>query len=164
MVETDRFKDAQDSSYGGFASALDEVRAGGKRGHWIWYVFPQLGGLGMSEAAQTFGIDGEEEAEEYLRDPELRDRYLTIAHAVAEQLRSGKTLRALMGSDIDAKKTVSSLTLFGHAAAKLRDTEDIEDIAAYGAVATVADELLALAAAQGYPPCAYTLRNLRGLT
>ena len=48
--------------FAGFASALDELRAGRKRGHWIWYVFPQIGGLGSSGLSQRFAIDGEEEA------------------------------------------------------------------------------------------------------
>jgi len=94
---------------------------------------------------------------EFLRDPELRSRYLAIAQAVAEQLRSGKSLRALMASDIDARKVVSSLTLFRHVARKLFEAEGT---AAYSSVADVADDVLAAAAAQGYPPCAYTLQRL----
>ena len=160
MAALDRFKDAQDSPHEGFVSALDEVRTGGKTGHWIWYVFPQIRGLGTSGAAQAFAIDGEEEAAAFLRDAVLRSRFLTIAQAVGEQLKTGKALRALMGSEIDAKKVVSSLTLFGHVSRKLHDTEGID---AHGSVATVADEVLSLAATQGYPPCAYTLRRLRGM-
>ena len=161
MAGLDRFREAQNSSYEGFDSALEEVRTGGKSGHWIWYVFPQISRLGRSHDSQTFAIDGEEEAVEFLRDLELRSRLLTIAHAVAEQLRTGKALSALMGSDIDAKKVVSSLTLFGHVAKKLHQTEGVD---AYGSIATVADEVLALAAPQGYPPCAYTLRRIRGMS
>jgi uncharacterized protein (DUF1810 family) len=157
----ERFRDAQDSSHEGFESALDELRAGRKSGHWIWYVFPQISGLGTSGPSQTFGIDGEVEAEKFLRDPELRSRYLAIAQAVADQLRAGKALRALMGSDIDAKKVVSSLTLFRHVARKLHDAEGI---GAYSSVASVADQVLAVAATQGYPPCPYTLQRLRGTT
>jgi uncharacterized protein (DUF1810 family) len=157
MAELDRFRDAQDSSYEGFESALDEVRSGRKSGHWIWYVFPQIGGLGTSGASQKYAIDGEAEALEFLRDPELRSRYLTIARAVAAQLKAGKPLRALMGSDIDAKKVVSSLTLFGYVSKKIHDTEGTDSCRS---VAAVADELLTLAAAQGYQPCAYTLRRI----
>lgn len=152
MAGLDRFRDAQDSPYDGFESALDEVRTGGKSGHWIWYVFPQISGLGTSGASQTFAIDSEEEAVEFLRDSELRSRFVTIAQAVAEQLKKGKALRALMGSDIDAKKVVSSLTLFGHVSERLQGTEGID---AYRSVATVADEVLTMAAAQGYPPCTH---------
>ena len=159
----ERFREAQNSSYEGFESALGELRTGRKSGHWIWYVFPQINGLGMSGASQTFAINGEDEAVEFLRDSELRSRLLTIANAVAEQLRTGKakSLLALMGSDTDAKKVVSSLTLFGHVAKKLHQTEGVDT---YSSIATVADEVLELAASQGYPECAYTLRRIRGMT
>jgi hypothetical protein len=63
-----------------------------------------------------------------------------------------------MGSDIDARKVVSSLTLFRHVAKTLHEVEGID---AYGEIARVADDVLAVAASQGYPPCAYTLRRLR---
>lgn len=160
MSRLDRFRDAQNSSDAGFESALDELRRGRKSGHWIWYIFPQIAGLGTSDAARTFALEGEEEAAEFLRDTELRSRLLTIASAVADQLRTGRTqsLRALMGSDIDARKVVSSLTLFGHVAKTLHDSDDTD---AYRSIATVADDVLALAASQGYPPCSYTLRRLR---
>jgi uncharacterized protein (DUF1810 family) len=160
MSRLERFREAQNASYAGFESALHELQSGGKRGHWIWYVFPQIDGLGVSGASQAFALDGEEEAAEFLRDSELRSRLLTISGAVAEQLSTGRvaSLRALMGSDIDARKVVSSLTLFGHVARKLHEVEDLD---AYGALAKVADDVLALAAAQGYPPCTYTLKRLR---
>lgn len=145
--------------YGGFESALDEIRGGAKRGHWIWYVLPQLGGLGSSHYSQIFAIDGLNEAVEFLQDLELRSRYLTIIQAIAAQLEAGKPLRALMGSDIDTKKVVSSLTLFGHVAKKLHDAEGID---AYRSIAILADEMLAVAATQGYPPCVYTLQYLQG--
>jgi uncharacterized protein (DUF1810 family) len=153
-----RFKSAQNAAEAGFASALDEIHSGGKQGHWIWYVFPQLSGLGMSAFSRTFGIDGEDEAIEYLRDSELRSRLLTITSAVAERLE-GKalSLRALMGSEVDARKVVSSLTLFGNVAKKLHAKEGVD---AYRQLAQAADDVLAAAAAEGYPPCAYTLRQL----
>jgi uncharacterized protein (DUF1810 family) len=154
----DRFRNAQNSSYEGFESALDEVRSGGKSGHWIWYVFPQIAGLGTSHDSRTFAIDGWDEAVEFLNDSALRSRLFVIARAVAEQLQGGKALRVLMGSDIDAKKVVSSLTLFGHVAKKLHEVDDSD---AYESLAAVADEVLALAATQGYPACAYTLERIR---
>ena len=155
MSRLERFREAQDSPHAGFQSALDELRTGGKRGHWIWYVFPQIEGLGTSAAARTFALDGEEEAVEFLRDQELRSRLLTIAQAVAEELTTGRarSLQALMGSDIDAKKVVSSLTLFRHVARKLHEAEGLE---ACRAIAKVADEVLAVAASQGYSPCSFT--------
>src|SRR4029079_17352418 len=105
MSRLERFKEAQNASHAGFESALAEIRAGGKRGHWIWYIFPQLDGLGTSGNSRAFAIEGEKEAADFLRDLELRSRLLTVATAVAEQLKTGKTpsLRALMASDIDTQ-------------------------------------------------------------
>ena len=155
----ERFRVAQDDPHAGFAAALDELRSGGKRGHWIWYVFPQIDGLGSSPQSQRFALQGQEEAEAYLRDPGLRARYLTIASTVAEQLRSrsAPSLRALMGSEIDAVKLVSSLTLFRHVARTLQAREAHDD---YAAIGEAADYVLTRAAEEGYPPCAHTLRRL----
>ena len=117
-----RFTDAQGQPVTGFETALFEIRAGGKRSHWIWYVFPQLAGLGRSAAAQTYALDDVAEAQDYLRDPLLRTRLLTIATAVAEQLdrQSGPSLERVMGSSIDVAKLVSSMTLFGAVAKHLQ--------------------------------------------
>ena len=158
MSEVQRFKSAQNSAVAGFDSALDEIRSGRKRGHWIWYVFPQATGLGSSVPAQTFAIASVDEARAYLRDVELRSRLLAITVAVADQLATGKvSLPQLMGSEIDALKIVSSLTLFGHIAGELRDTEAHDT---YQALARAAQDVLIAAAEEGYPPCAYTLRFL----
>ena len=158
MSQLQRFKSAQDSAFAGFDSALDEIRSGRKRGHWIWYVFPQVAGLGNSPAAQTFAITSTEEARAYLRDPDLRSRLLSITSAVADQLRSRKvSLRQLMGSEIDALKIVSSLTLFDRVASELQNVEGLD---ACGALSAAAQEVLRLASDEGYPPCAYTLRFL----
>jgi len=161
MSRLERFKVAQNQAHAGFASALEEIRAGAKVGHWIWYIFPQLGGLGSSSASRAFAIDGEEEAIEYLRDPELRSRLLTMTSAVAQQLKTGKarSLRALMGSDIDVQKLVSSLTLFEHVANRLDAVPDHHD--ACRSLAAIAEDVLAAAASEGYPACAYTLERLR---
>jgi uncharacterized protein (DUF1810 family) len=156
MTRVDRFRAAQDRPGTGFAAALREIRSGGKRGHWIWYVFPQLAGLGQSSMAREFAIGGEEEAVEFLRDEELRTRLLTMTAAVAQQLRAGVTLRALMASEIDARKVVSSLTLFGAVARTLRAADEN----AFAALAQAAEDVLATASAQGYPSCAYTLTRL----
>jgi uncharacterized protein (DUF1810 family) len=159
MSHLERFRAAQNAEHAGFAAALAELRSGRKQGHWIWYVFPQIEGLGMSGMTQAFAIAGADEAAEYLRDAELRTRLLTITDAIATQLRGGRvaSLRALMGSDVDARKVVSSLTLFGHVARRLHH---IEGTSAYGAVADAADEVVTMAAAEGYPPCTHTLRRL----
>lgn len=159
MPSIERFRQAQDAPDGGFDAALEELRAGAKSGHWIWYVFPQIDGLGTSGMAQAFALRGETEAIAFLRDPELRSRLVTIAGTVAGQLRAGRveSLRTLMGSDIDARKVVSSLTLFRHVARKLRETDGLAE---YSSIAEIADEVLTTAESQGYPPCAYTLGRL----
>lgn len=158
MSAIERFKSAQDSAFAGFDSALREIRGGRKHGHWIWYVFPQVIGLGSSSHAQTFAIRSADEARDYLRDPELRSRLLSITIAVADRLESGKvSLRELMGSEIDAVKVVSSLTLFRHIASGLHETENLDESQS---LAVAAQRVLTIAAKDGYPPCAYTLRFL----
>ena len=157
MARLERFRSAQDAAEGGFASALAEIRAGAKTGHWIWYVFPQLSGLGASAQARFYALADEDEAIEYLRDPVLRSRLLTIAAAVAEQLRAGMSLPALMGSAIDTRKIVSSLTLFEHVEKKLHRVTSGDKA---DSLAAVANDVLAAAARQGYPRCAFTLERL----
>jgi uncharacterized protein (DUF1810 family) len=140
---------AQGADDAGYRSALDEIQHGHKRSHWIWYVFPQLTGLGQSPIARTYGIAGREEALAYLRHDVLRDRLLEITTAVADGLRKGIPLTTLMGSAIDAKKLVSSMTLFREVATTL-DEE----------IAHAANDVLDQARAQGYAPCEYTLTAL----
>jgi uncharacterized protein (DUF1810 family) len=157
MSALERFKVAQESS-AGFARALDEIKSGRKRGHWIWYVFPQLDGLGRSPMAHRYAIAGEDEAIEYLKDPELRSRLLTIATAVAEQVHvKGLSLTELMGSTVDVLKLVSSLTLFGRVAERLYAAEDLDE---YRWLRVAADQILARAAAEGYGACEHTLKRL----
>src|SRR6187402_2848253 len=103
MSGLDRFKTAQQHQY---ATALGELQAGRKRSHWIWFIFPQLEGLGSSAMARAFAVFGVDEAVEYLRDPVLRERLAAVTHTVAS---SPVPLRELMGSDVDARKLVSSM-------------------------------------------------------
>ena len=152
-----RFREAQDQPGSGFDAALREIRGGAKQGHWIWYIFPQLSGLGMSSVSRTYGIHGLAEAEDYLRDATLRSRLLAIATAVAAHLSQGVSIETLMGSSTDALKLVSSLTLFGHAARELHAAEGLAD---YGALARAAAAVLNAAERQGYGPCEYTLSRL----
>ena len=82
-----RFIHAQDSGgiydgTGTYAEALQEVKAGHKRGHWIWYVFPQMKGLGKSEISEFYGINGREEAKAYIEHPVLKERLVKICKAV----------------------------------------------------------------------------------
>ena len=82
-----RFVHAQDSGglydgTGNYAEALQEVKAGHKCGHWMWYVFPQMKGLGHSEMAEYYGINGREEAKAYIEHPVLKERLVEICEAV----------------------------------------------------------------------------------
>jgi uncharacterized protein (DUF1810 family) len=131
----ERFRTAQSDAHAGFEVALAEIRSGRKQSHWIWYIFPQLTGLGTSSLSQMYAIDGAEEAAEYLKDPVLSERLLTITIAVAEHLDNGVPLATLMGSRIDATKVMSSLTLFGRVAAALRNSDPRETFAALAGVA-----------------------------
>src|SRR4051794_718607 len=103
-----RFVDAQDAG-GTYDAALAELRAGHKRGHWMWFVFPQLAGLGRSAMAQRYAISGPAEARAYLAHPVLGPRLLDCARAVTE-LDTGDPVAVLGG--VDAQKLQSSMTLF----------------------------------------------------
>ena len=103
-----RFVTAQDAS-GTYQRALEELRRGRKASHWMWFVFPQIAGLGFSHMSRTYAISSLEEARAYLQHPLLGPRLRECAAAV---LASGApTPEALMGS-IDAVKLRSSMTLF----------------------------------------------------
>jgi uncharacterized protein (DUF1810 family) len=102
----DRFVAAQANSYD---AALAEIARGAKRSHWMWYIFPQLAGLGRSEMAQFYAISSIDEARAYLAHPLLGRRL--IACVAALQDLTGTTAEAVFGS-VDAMKLRSSLTLF----------------------------------------------------
>src|SRR4051812_2087791 len=108
-MSLDRFRSAQDSPHSGIATALAELEKGRKTSHWIWYVFPQLAGLGRSSTAQFYGIRDFAEAREYLRDSVLRERLVQTIAVVAKKLREGVPLEDLMGGATDSLKLVSSL-------------------------------------------------------
>ena len=153
----ERFRRAQADPLAGFESALREIGSGRKRGHWIWYVFPQVAGLGFSSMSQAYGIVDGAEAEAYLRDAELGPRLVTITGAVAEQVRGGASLTHVLASEVDVQKLVSALTLFGWVAHRLAGT----GLARADELARLADELLLAASVEGYPPCQFTLDRLR---
>jgi uncharacterized protein (DUF1810 family) len=112
----DRFVKAQEKTY---AAALAELRAGEKRGHWIWWVFPQMRGLGTSEYSVFYGIADEAEALAYLSHPVLGARYRECVSVVHGHLcKSGVAPLQLMGSDVDVLKLRSSLQLFLKVAAR----------------------------------------------
>jgi uncharacterized protein (DUF1810 family) len=101
-----RFVSAQ---AGAFGAAIEELRAGRKQTHWMWFVFPQLKGLGVSQAAQFYGISGLEEATAYLEHPVLGPRLESAVAAV--QASPAASLHQLFGSPDDLKFR-SSMTLF----------------------------------------------------
>ena len=102
-----RFLDAQAEDY---EIALDELRAGAKRSHWMWYIFPQLAGLGHSPTAQYYALADVDEARAYLTHAILGQRLRQCLGAILEW--SGKrTAEQILGS-IDALKFRSGLTLF----------------------------------------------------
>lgn len=112
--DVSRFSRAQGAGpLSAYERALAELRAGRKRTHWIWFVLPQLQGLGRSDMAQRYGLDGLAEAQVYLVDPLLRQRLEQVIEVIHHQLQQpDQTLERLMGGELDATKTISSLTLF----------------------------------------------------
>jgi uncharacterized protein (DUF1810 family) len=104
--DLERFVAAQDGAY---ESALAELRAGRKTGHWIWFVLPQVAGLGRSEMSRVYAIGSLAEARAYLAHPVLGPRLRECATALLAA--DGQSAEAMLGS-IDAVKLRSSLTLF----------------------------------------------------
>jgi uncharacterized protein (DUF1810 family) len=107
-----RFIDAQDAG-DTYDQALRELRAGSKRSHWMWFVFPQIAGLGQSETSRHFAVSGLAEAQAYLAHPILGPRLIESASALTE--RDGVSAEQVFGP-VDAQKLRSSMTLFARAA------------------------------------------------
>ncbi|NML63754.1 DUF1810 domain-containing protein [Hymenobacter sp. RP-2-7] len=105
-INLQRFLDAQQRDY---PTALAELRAGRKRSHWMWYIFPQLRGLGYSSTAQYYALANAREAAAYLAHPTLGPRLAEIARALLALPGSNAT--AIMGTPDDLKLR-SSMTLF----------------------------------------------------
>lgn len=101
-----RFVDAQADSY---AAALAELRAGAKRSHWMWFVFPQIAGLGRSATAQFYALGSLDEARAYFAHPVLGPRLVEVTQALL--LHRNRSAEAILGG-VDALKLRSSLTLF----------------------------------------------------
>jgi uncharacterized protein (DUF1810 family) len=110
--DLERFVTAQDAG-GTYDRATAELRRGRKTGHWMWFVFPQIAGLGHSQTSRRFAISSLQEAEAYLRHPVLGPRLLECARLVAEA--QGRDAEQIFGG-IDAQKLRSSMTLFMRAA------------------------------------------------
>jgi uncharacterized protein (DUF1810 family) len=112
MSDLERFVAAQDAG-GTYDQALAELRAGRKTSHWMWFVFPQIAGLGRSGMAQRYAIASLDEARAYLAHPVLGPRLRESAAALLDH--SGTNAEAILGA-IDAMKLRSSMTLFARAA------------------------------------------------
>ena len=106
MTDLQRFIRAQEKDY---AIALSEIKAGRKRSHWMWYIFPQMKGLGFSQMAQHYGVKDLAEATAYLAHPVLGRRLVEIASAFLQL--PGNDATYIMGSPDDLKLR-SSMTLF----------------------------------------------------
>ena len=161
-VEPRPLSNCQDAPHTGFAAALRELKAGRKTGHWIWYVLPQLVGLGRSSTAVYYGLADAQEAADYLRDPILGERLIAAAAAVRSHLAAPNVrpmrIAELMGSEIDALKLVSCMTLLRHVASALYAVDPQPQFAA---MAEHADAILAAAAEQSYSACAHTEEHVR---
>ena len=107
MDDLNRFLDAQEED---FEIALAEIKNGRKRSHWMWYIFPQIAGLGFSYTSKLYAIKDLAEAGDYLQHPILGKRLVEISEALLEI--EGKTAHQIFGSP-DDMKLKSSMTLFG---------------------------------------------------
>ncbi len=110
--DLERFVDAQNAN-GTYDCAVDELRRGRKTSHWMWFVFPQIAGLGQSEMSRRFAISSLDEATAYLEHPVLGPRLKECADLVG--LAQGQSAEQIFGG-IDAQKLHSSMTLFLRAA------------------------------------------------
>ena len=106
VFDLERFVRAQENNY---SDAISELRAGRKRSHWMWYVFPQFSGLGFSPTTIKYSIKSLDEAKAYLRHPVLGERLKECTEAVLAL--DGKTAYEIFGSPDDLKLK-SSMTLF----------------------------------------------------
>jgi uncharacterized protein (DUF1810 family) len=122
-VDLERFITAQDG-LGAYETALGELRAGRKRTHWMWFVFPQIDGLGQSPISRRYAIASLAEAREYLAHPVLGPRLNQSAQVLTKL--SGPTAQEIFGA-IDAMKLRSSMTLFALADPENRAFQGVLD-------------------------------------
>jgi uncharacterized protein (DUF1810 family) len=115
MNDLQRFLEAQEDD---FELALSEIKSGRKESHWMWYIFPQIAGLGFSSTSRFYAIKDLREAEDYLQHPILGERLIEISEALLEI--EGKTAAQIFSSP-DDMKLKSSMTLFG----SLKDTNPV---------------------------------------
>ena len=136
--DLERFAVAQDGG-GTYEFAVAELRAGRKHGHWMWFVFPQVAGLGMSGTSRRYAISSLEEARGYLAHPVLGPRLEECARVLAAL--TGRTAREIFGS-VDEMKLRSSMTLFARAAPGNRLFQEVLDLYFGGSADERTDALL----------------------
>ncbi len=134
----ERFVDAQDQG-ATYQHAVDELRRGQKTSHWIWFIFPQIAGLGRSPTSRHYAISSLEEARNYLRHPVLGRRLLECSEIVATT--EHKTALEIFGP-IDAQKLRSSMTLFMRAAPEQLLFQQVLDRYFEGRPDTATDDLI----------------------
>jgi uncharacterized protein (DUF1810 family) len=136
--DLERFVLAQDAG-GTYHRALEELRNGYKQTHWMWFVFPQVAGLGQSPTSRKYAITSLAEAEAYLRHPVLGPRLVESANAVAAH--AGLSAVRIFGST-DAQKLRSSMTLFLRAAPEEPAFQEVLDRYFDGSPDPATDRLL----------------------
>jgi uncharacterized protein (DUF1810 family) len=134
----ERFVSAQDSGRT-YERAVGELRQGHKTSHWMWFVFPQVAGLGRSQMSQHYAISSLDEAKAYLAHPVLGPRLIECAVIVADSSRA--TATEIFGG-IDAQKLRSSMTLFMRAAPEEMAFRQVLERYFNGAPDTATDELI----------------------
>ena len=121
--ELHRFVDTQDAG-GAYASVVSELRDGRKLSHWMWFIFPQIAGLGRSPTAQRFAISGMPEAQAFRAHPVLGPRLVECARILANL--PGTDAATILGP-VDAQKLRSSMTLFARTAPQERVFQEVLD-------------------------------------
>lgn len=106
MYDLDRFKKAQENT---FEIALKEIKEGNKKSHWMWFIFPQLKGLGNSALASYYGIENLDEAKAYMKDSKLRNNLIKITKVLLDNTSSD--IKSIMGYPDDLKLK-SCMSLF----------------------------------------------------
>lgn len=138
----------QRANQGWHQIALRELRNGRKTSHWMWWVFPQLNGLGTSRLATEYALEDDDEALSFLADPTLLANLVEVTEAVVLALGHGHSPETLMGGQTDVRKLVSSLTLF----ALVCDPEQPPQ----QHLRTLCQQALTALDAHGFPQCSYT--------
>lgn len=119
-IDLERFRRAQRQDVAGQADAVAEIRSGGKRTHWIWYILPQYRGLGFSIMSECYAITSLDEAIAYLGDEELAGNLYEMCDVILASETDDPV--TVMGGYIDAQKLRSSVTLFEQASEGGDDT------------------------------------------